>query len=258
MINKFLNGNGNGRERKKRLAGIAVFSIVVIYFVFFAGFVKADDISAGLSVSNGICGTAEPAGAFSYDRDNDQTPAHLRLTVGPNGGCNGQAVTVDFLVETRHYLKEKIYTFAGAGYDQRSVPFEYEPAATKQFYGQEVETAQALFGFGFDGGDWYCQASYNAVETDMVDGGTLNPVQATCSFQLLGNIEVNATTNADTSAFDFAYDAGTITLSGSVSFDYSDLGNPAPDYLADQATGVKYMRQGAPSTLYSVQAMWNF
>ena len=253
-MKKTLNGNSKVDCMKGAVVGL----IAAATLSLFVCQSRADEISAGLSVGNGICGTAEPAGAFSYDRDNDATPAHLRLTVGPNGGCSGQAVTVDFLAEARHYLKPKIYTFAGAGYDQRSVPFEYEPAATKQFYGQEVETAQALFGFGFDGGDWYCQASYNAVETDMVDGGTLNPVQGTCSFQLFGNVEINATTNVDTSAFHFDYDAGTITLSGSVSFDYSELGNPAPDYLMDQTTGVKYMQQGAPSTLYSVQAMWNF
>ena len=219
---------------------------------------RADSLSAGLGIGNAVCGTAETSAAFRYDRDADDTPAHLNLTVGPGGSCAGQAVTVDFLVEARHYWREKVYTFAGAGYDQRSVPFEYAPAAAKQFHGQTVETAQAIFGFGFDAGGWYCQAAYNAVETRMVDGGTLTPVQATCSAQILEAIELSGTTNFDTHALDFAYDAGKITVSGSVSFNFSDLGNPAPAYITDELTGVKYRQLGAPEILYSIQLLWNF
>ena len=235
-------------------------SVFVIFYILWATVPLswADDISAGLGVGNAVCGKGEPSAAFRYDRDSDATPAHLNLTVGPGGSCAGQAVSVDFLVEARQYLRDKVYTFVGAGYDQRSVPFEYAPAAAKQFRGQKVETAQATFGIGFDGGDWYCQTSYNAVETRMVDGGTLTPVQATCSAQLLEKIELTGTTNVDTHAFDLTYDAGQISVSGSVSFGFSDLGGPAPGYITDESTGARYRQLGAPSTLYSVQLLWNF
>ena len=235
-------------------------SVIIIFIVLWAAAALswADDISAGLGIGNAVCGTAETSAAFRYDRDSDATPAHLNLTVGPGGSCAGQAVSVDFLVEARQYLRDKVYTFVGAGYDQRSVPFEYAPAAAKQFRGQKVETAQAIFGFGWGGGDWYCQAAYNAVETRMVDGGTLTPVQATCSAQMLGKIELTGTTNVDTHAVDFTYDAGKISVSGSVSFGFSDLGNPAPGYITDESTGARYRQLGAPSTLYSLQVLWNF
>ena len=231
------------------LTGVAV----GVFAFFLTRAAIANEFSAGFNYGNGICGTGEVSASMVYDRDDDGIPAHLRLGVSPNGSCSSQALTVDALVEARRYFGDTFYGVAGAGYDIRSLPFEYEPAATKQFYGQEVETAQALFGAGYDGGNWYVQATYNAVETDLADGGKLFPVQATFSIQH-GDLEFNATSNVDTHQFDATYVLGQIEVSGRVSFGFDKLGSPAPDYL--MADGMKYMRLGAPDPLYSFDIRW--
>ena len=237
-----------------RIGLIVLFAYAGIQHVFAAD----ADFSAGVGGGNGACGSFEPTATVTYDRDGDTIPGHIKLGVGPNGSCNGQALTVDVVVNARYYFREQVYTFAGAGYDLRTVVYEFEPAATKQFYGQQVTSAQALVGFGYDFGDAYCQLAYNAVKTGLVGGGNLFPMQVTCSVQVLGTLEVNGTTNIDTHSVDATYDLGPISVSASVGFGYHKLGNPAPAFLQDMQTGKEYLQLGAPNPLYRFKAEWNF
>ena len=214
------------------------------------------EFSAGFGVSNGTCGSAEPTATLAYDLDADRMPAHFRLAAGPDGSCEGQAVSVDALIEARHYFRDRIFAVGGAGYDRRSVPFEFEATAwgTKQFRGVEVEAAQALLGLGFDGGDWSCQVAYNAVEARLQAGGRVLPIQANCR-ALLGAWDLSGTTSFDIHTLAASFRAGRVELAAEAAFGFHRLENPAPDHLEGD---VRYGRADPPSPLYSASVRYVF
>ena len=240
----------------KKAVFVSVLVLFAVVGLCVSGTVHAD-MSAGLGLSNAACGTGEPTASVSYDRDGDVIPAHFRLGVGPNGSCDGQGVTVDALVEGRYYVREQVFTLVGAGYDLRTVPFEYAATSwgTKQFRGERVETVQALFGLGYDGGDWSIQAAYNVVENKLSDGDDLFPVQINARWNL-DDIELSGTTNIDTHTMAASYKYGKIMFTGGVSYGFHKLDNPAPDYL--MGDGQKYMRADPADPLYSFNVEWVF
>ena len=244
---------------KKPLFYTVLAAIGLIGAICLSQFAEAADktMSAGLGLSNGACGTGEPTASIAYDRDGDTIPAHFKLGVGPNGSCDGQGVTVDALVEGRYYVREQLFALAGAGYDLRTVPFEYAATSwgTKQFRGERVETVQALFGLGYDGGDWSVQAAYNVVENKLSGGDNLFPVQLNARWNL-ADLELSGTTNVDTHTMAASYIYRKIELAGSVSFGFHKLDNPAPDYLAGD--GLMFLRADAPSPLYNFTIRWVF
>ena len=251
--------------------GAAVFGVAVAIMAFLlAPHASAKDFSAGFGVGNAACGSAEPTASIVYDDDSDGLPMHFRLGVGPNGSCSGQGVSVDVLVEGRRYVNDRYYGVVGAGYDLRTVPFEYDATAwgTKQFRGEGVETVQAMFGMGMDTGSGFVQATYNVVENALADtlddngvvedkGGNLFPVSITAGWQLLDEqLELNATTNFDTAAISADARHGNIVVGVSASFGFHKLDNPAQPFLVGR--DVKYERQDPPSPLYSVDLRWDF
>ena len=240
---------------------IAAGVLIVLGLICFSQQAEAE-ISAGLGLSNQSCGTAEPNASIAYDRDGDVIPAHFRLGVGPNGSCDGQGITVDALVEGRYYVSEQIFSLVGAGYDLRTVPIKYATTqwGTKQLRGERSETVQALFGLGFDGGDWSIQAAYNVVDNKLSNGDNLFPVQINARWNL-NDFEVSGTTNTDTHTVGASYKYGKILFTGEASFGFHKLENSAPDYLrAEMAhdTSWVYWREDSPSPLYNFIIEWVF
>ena len=213
-----------------------------------------DSLSAGFGASNAACGSGEPTANVRYDRDSDDIPAHFRLAVGPNGSCTGQGISVDAYVGKREYRGDHVFGLVAAGYDSRTVPFEYVRAIDadpfKHFHGERVETVQALIGLGYDCGD-NCSVRlvYNVVETPLWDGGNMSPVSIAATYEW-ASVEFNAEANPDVQSLDVSWSDGGMEVSGSISWGMQDLDNSAPPTIGD------YAQAGAPDPLYSVSFGW--
>ena len=256
-MRKWLSQIGEVPSRSKLKWAVVGFGVASLCFYLVE--VNAAEFSAGFGVGNAACGSAEPTASVVYDDNSDSLPMHFRLGVGPNGSCSGQGVSVDALVEGRRYVNERYYGVVGAGYDLRTVPFEYDATAwgTKQFRGEGVETVQAIFGGGVDSGSGFAQITYNVVENDLNDGDKLSPISITAGQRFFDDrVEVNATTNFDTAAISADATHGNIVVGVSASFGFHKLDNPAPEYL--DGGDVMYNQVSPESPLYAANVRWRF
>lgn len=259
----------------------AIFLIAALLpFTASAAKPKVNDFSAGFTFENLSCGSLEPTFSISYDRDNDSTPAHFRMSGGPNGSCTGQGISLDAVVEKRQYLGGDVwYVVAGGGIREQTQAFEYLGCLEdfKCYAGYAVRDVSARGGFGFDGGEWSVQLTYGAVEnrlcqaTDVeedMDGMYLRggecdpdadnafPLQLSGSYRhrfMNGDLELNASTNTEFHALNATWDYGVIELSADFTFDYGKLNNGAP-YMKDGGL----TRADPPGTTIQLGARWNF
>ena len=248
----------------------AIFLIAALLpFTASAAKPKVNDFSAGFTFENLSCGSLEPTFSISYDRDNDSTPAHFRMSGGPNGSCTGQGISLDAVVEKRQYLGgDHWYAVAGGGIREQTQAFEYSGCSEgfKCFAGYTVRDVSARGGFGFDGGEWSIQLAYDAVENRLCqapdmgdcdpDADNAFPLQLSGSYRhrfMNGDLELNASTNTEFHALNATWDYGVIELSADFTFDYGKLNNGAP---YDKGDGM--FRQDPPGTTIQLGARWNF
>ena len=238
-------------------------SIAVIAALFELNAV-GDGFSAGIGASNAQCGTGVPTAYLDYDRDSDDVSAHFVLRTGPNGSCDGQATSVDAQVSKRHELLGIWHLDLIGGYDQRIVPFEYEPAATKQFRGVEVVTVAGAVSVGAGFGDcrehpcWTVGLVYNAIEQDFEDGGGVSPVSVAVSGRF-GPFEFDASLmERGIGTFDVVWEGKHIRASVRTSNNQRLLDNPAPAFIEDITTGRRYARKGSPPFVYAFDCGWRF
>ena len=195
---------------------------------FFAPSAAADDsFSARLGIGNAACGSGEPFGGLTYDRDSDDIPVRFSIDIGPNGSCTGQSVAVSGYAAKRHYITGPWFGVAVASYDSRTVPFEYvRPGVAdpfKHFHGERVEAVRLEFGPGYDCGD-NCSVRlvFNAVDTPLAAGGHVGPVAVLGTYQVFG-VEANARLDDTVQRVDFAWRAH-----GMVRLGRRDVGRDRP------------------------------
>ena len=224
--------------------------------------------TAFIATGNVECGTGIGRGGIDYDRDNPDTPMHLRVETGPNGSCSGQGTSVDARVARRYAIGENGWFGSVVGaYDQTVLPYEYQTRDPgKLFRGVEVVTVSAKAGLGYRdgeaGGDnWSLAILFDAIEQDYETGGGTSPFSAAFSARR-GNVEVDATVTAlgDSDLIgdlDVSYVLGNVVISGSASYNAGLLDNPAPNDLeADDGTLLK--RLGSPKLVYGGRIGWRF
>ena len=234
--------------------------VLAVLAAFVASHVLADDVSvsADLGYGNAACGTGEPSFGIRYDRDSDDVPAHFRLRGGPNGSCSGQGIAVDAYVAKRRPVTDNTFGYVAAGYDSRTVPFEYVRTDVngdpfKHFHGERVESVQALVGVGYDcGNNCSIRVAYNMVDTPLAAGGSVAPVQIGITYQV-ADIEFNVTADDTVQTFTAAWEASDIVVSADVTYGATDLANDAP---ASFEGG--YVLAGAPDVLYGVSVGLRF
>lgn len=243
-------------------------TFIAVIAALFALRAVADGFSAGIGASNAQCGTGVPTAYVDYDRDSDEVSAHFVLRTGPNGSCEGQGTSVDAQVSKRHELPSIWLFHLIGGYDQRVVPFEYEPAATKQFQGVEVVTVTGAVSFGaglgdcFEDGDeapcWTVGLVYNAIEQDFEDGGGVSPISVVVSGRV-GPFEFDASLmERGIGTFDVTWENERIRAAVRASNNQYLLDNPAPTFLEDATTGHQYARLGSPPFVYAFDCGWRF
>lgn len=243
-------------------------------------------VSAGFGGSNGQCGTFEPNASISYDRDSDDVAAHTYLTVGPNGGCDGQGITIDAAITKIYSLRGPWGGFITGGYDQRTVPFEYVPDATdpditlngaKVNLGTKVVSPAAIAGIRYDCGDeCSIRLGYNAVETDLAelksDGTThkkASPIFLAANYEVMDKWELSADTNFTVTNLRVSRDVADedIFITAGVTFGAHKLDSPAEakhtisvdrdgNGTVDEA--ITLDEAGAPSPLYQLAIGWRF
>ena len=245
-------------------------------------------LAAGFGLSNGACGTGELTGTFSYDRSGDELPAHFRMSVGPNGSCSDQGVSVDASVAKRTYLNDdsRFFLNVAGGIDIRTVPFEYtsDLSTFKTFRGYGVIATQAVAGVGYDcGEECSVRLNYNVVEND------LGELDASGDFKHVGPVELNVTYKYEDLGFDLSlndtvqslnvsWDQPKFVITGSVTTGASDLRSDALAYICDGAgepdvavtdldTGLTtcnltasrlFTRADGPDPLYSTEINFKF
>ena len=235
-----------------------VFALCVI-FAFAGSPAAADEFRIGAQLENSTCGTGEWRGTAAWDRDSDDIRGHLKLAVGPNGGCDGQGYEIDALVDYQYEVRGPWFVVAGAGYDRRNRSDEYLPTAenggAKFFAGNPVEAVSLHIGGGRDfGRNRYVQIVGNVVENRKRAGGNAFPVSVVASWQI-GDIELNASTNTQQSQASAAWDLGPITATFAIANGYGKLANPAePEIIVN---GNPATLAGGPATTYSLRLELN-
>ena len=218
--------------------------------------------SAGFGFANAACGSGKPTFNFDYDRDSDDIPAHFRMGIGPNGSCAGQGVRVDAYVAKRKYLRggDNLFLVAAAGYDSRTVPFEYVRTDLanasdpfKHFHGERVETIQGLAGVGWDCGDnCSIRVLWNFVDSPLLAGGNVGPVQVAATYEVFESVELNLTADDTIRTLDVSWESDGMRVTGSMTYGANDLDNGAPAAFDDGS----YVQAGSPDPLYAVNFGW--
>lgn len=230
-----------------------------------------ETISAGFGGGNGICGNWQPSASIAYDRDSDDLAAHTYLTVGPNGSCDGQGISIDAAVTKMFQYRGPWSGFVEAGYDRRTIAFEY---GVKSFRGYDVEAASAIAGIRYDCGDeCSIRLGYNAVKTPKVrvaDGadpypdGNASRIFLAANYEFVDEWEVSADTNFTVSTVRLGRTGAFIDLAASVTFGAHKLEHPAPGSVAalddggSPIVGQYLARRDAPSPIYSIHVGWRF
>ena len=156
----------------RNLTQIALGTIALL----FAGWAFSEETTttyaATFGYSNIQCGSYFPSAGVDVDNDSKHYPFHFRMSVGPNGGCDGQGTSIDARVSARHDLNDAFFLSVVGGYDQRVVPFQYGDkniSGAKVFRGVAVANPSAMLGVGarFAGGT--VELLYNAVTTPLAD-----------------------------------------------------------------------------------------
>ena len=193
----------------------------------------ASEFRIGAQLSNNACGTGEWSGSGAWDRDSDDVRGHLRVAVGPNGGCDGQSYRVDAVVDYQYEFHGNWFIAAGAGYDKLTLSQEYLPTSpmndgAKFFKGIGVDATSLHIGPGYDFGEnRYLQAIFNIVDNPLAKGGNAFPISLVASWQI-GKVELNANTNTEMHQASATWDMGIMSVTGSVSNGYHKLDSPAP------------------------------
>ena len=225
------------------LAGALIFGTAMVY-----GSAEAADSTfvAGFGGGNGACGDFEPRAFVEYDRDDAARPIHVNVSVAPNGSCTGQGIVIDASAEQRFDVSDTIYAVVAAGYDRRTVPFEYEgcPDGFKCFHSAAVETASVAAGAGLRLSFGTVSLTYNAVRNPLQEGGDLSPVSVTGSFRLLDS-ELDVTVRAEG-----IWDARVTRQFGKVQFGASIVNNAHLMEHAAPAEKSGLDRAGGPNPLY--------
>ena len=201
---------------------------------------------AGFGGGNGACGEFEPRAFVEFDRDDAARPAHVNVSVGPNGSCTGQGVTIDASVAQRFDVSGDLFAVVSAGYDRRTVPFEYLgcPDGFKCFHSAGVETSSVAVGAGYRLSVGTVSVNYNAVRNALADGGDLSPVSVTGSVAVAG-AEIDFTVHDEG-----IWDARVTRAFGRIQFGASVANN---SHLLDHAAPAVMSgldRAGGPNPLY--------
>ena len=243
--------------QNKHVTYTALMAVAVVGILCFTLRAEADEFRLGVQLENSTCGTGEWRGTAGWDRDSDDLRGHLNLSVGPNGGCNGQGYTIDAQVDYQYEVRGPWFVVAGAGYDRRNRPDEYvggmdvENDGAKFFRGNSVEAVSLHVGPGYDcGANCYIQATYNVVDNALNSGGNAFPIWVTGSYQF-GEIEFNASANFEMFQAGASWDLGRMTVTGGVASGYQKLENPVPAMIV--VNGNPAYLAGAPTTTYNLR-----
>ena len=223
-----------------------------------------DDVTLDFEMGggNGACGVFEPTAGVRYDRDSGTVPARFSMAVGPNGGCNGQAVSVDSTLSRHAEVGGAggVFVDLTAAYQRQTVPVEYlrdnvSSDPFKHFSGIDITAAQVAAGIGMKfGSDWSATVGYNAVETLDEFGDAIAPYRVSVTGTVAG-VEVDLAAIENVTWLALSWEASdNIAFGASAVRGMSRLQNDAPDTLGDG----EYTRAGSPATVYRVSAGWRF
>ncbi len=244
----------------KRLpTSIALAAATMLFVAAGAGAQQADTVTMDFELGggNGACGRFEPTAGVRYDRDSATVPARFALSAGPNGGCSGQAVSVDAAV-SRHVeigAEGGVFVDLTAAYQRQTVPTEYLRNVAgdpfKHFAGTDIQTAQAAAGVGLRFGDaWTASVGYSAIEQLDEHGDDIAPWRVSLSGEVLG-VEVDVAAIEHVTWVSLNYEAtDRIVFGANAVRGMSRLQNDAPATIGD------YLRAGGPETVYRLYVGW--
>ena len=238
---------------------VAFGAMAIALLSFHARAQDSETLSFNVGGSNGACGEWMPDAGARYDRDSDTTPVRLDVSLSPNGGCTGQAVSVEAEVSQHVDLSDLFYVDLTAAYQLQTIPFEYllpavanDPA--KHFFAYDVTTTQASAGLGVDLGNWRFSAGYNAAEILDASGDPLDPwrVELSGSF---GPVEVDFSAIQLVQWLSVAWSG-----SGNTVFSLDAVRGAGRLLLPPKFRGEEneYKLAGGPNVVYRASVGWEF